>query len=50
MINYGALAGRPHGGRPTVPILLSEADRAAIAAAMRPARRSSASFEGRKHC
>jgi hypothetical protein len=38
MINYGALAGRPHGGRPTVPILLSEADRAAIVAAMRPAK------------
>ena len=37
-MDYGALAGRPHGGRPTIPILLSEEDRAAIAAAMRPAK------------
>lgn len=38
MIDYGGLAGRPHGGRPTVPIVLSEEERAAIAAAMRPAK------------
>ena len=38
MIEYAELAGRPHGGRPTVPILLSAEARAAIAAAMRPAK------------
>ena len=38
MIEYDELAGRPHGGRPTVPILLSAEARAAIAAAMRPAK------------
>ena len=38
MIEYDELAGRPHGGRPTVPILLSAEARAAIAASMRPAK------------
>ena len=38
MIDYGALAGRAHGGRPTVPIVLSAAERARIEAAMRPAK------------
>jgi hypothetical protein len=38
MIEYGALAGRPHGGRPTVAIRLSNEERAALAAAMRPAK------------
>ena len=38
MIEYDELAGRPHGGRPTVPILLSDEARAAIVAAMRPAK------------
>jgi DUF1365 family protein len=38
MIEYDDLAGRPHGGRPTVAILLSADDRAAIAAVMRPAK------------
>jgi hypothetical protein len=38
MIEYGELAGRRHGGRPTVPIVLSAAARAQIAAALRPAK------------
>lgn len=38
MIDYAELAGRTHGGRPTVPILLSTEARAAVAAAMRPAK------------
>ena len=38
MIEYDELAGRPHGGRPTVPIVLSAEVRAQIAAAMRPAK------------
>ena len=38
MIEYDELAGRPHGGRPTVPILLSADARAAVAAAMRAAK------------
>ena len=38
MIDYGALAGRAHGGRPTVPIVLSAEERARIEAAMRPAK------------
>lgn len=38
MIEYDELAGRPHGGRPTVPIVLSAEARAQIAAAMRPAK------------
>ena len=38
MIDYGALAGRAHGGRPTVPIVLSANERAKIEALMRPAK------------
>jgi hypothetical protein len=38
MIDYGALAGRAHGGRPTVPVVLSAKERARIEAAMRPAK------------
>lgn len=38
MIDYGALAGRAHGGRPTVPIGLSAEERAKVEAAMRPAK------------
>jgi transposase-like protein len=38
MIDYGALAGRAHGGRPTVAIVLSAAERARIEAMMRPAK------------
>ena len=38
MIEYAELAGRPHGGRPTVAIVLSAEARAQIAAAMRPAK------------
>ena len=38
MIEYDELAGRPHGGRPTVAIVLSADARAAIAAVMRPAK------------
>ena len=38
MIDYGALAGRAHGGRPTVPIVLSATERARIEATMRPAK------------
>jgi DUF1365 family protein len=38
MIEYGALAGRAHGGRPTVAIVLSAEKRARIEAAMRPAK------------
>lgn len=38
MIDYGALAGRAHGGRPTVPITLSAEERARVEAAMRPAK------------
>lgn len=38
MIDYGALAGRAHGGRPTVPIVLSAEERRRIEAAMRPAK------------
>jgi transposase-like protein len=38
MIDYGALAGRAHGGRPTVPIVLSADERLRIEAAMRPAK------------
>lgn len=38
MIDYGALAGRAHGGRPTVPIVLSAEERTRIEAAMRPAK------------
>ena len=38
MIDYGALARRAHGGRPTVPIALSAEERARIEAAMRPAK------------
>jgi transposase-like protein len=38
MIDYGALVGRAHGGRPTVPIVLSAEERAKVEAAMRPAK------------
>ena len=38
MIEYEALAVRPHGGRPTVPIVLSAEARAQIAGVMRPAK------------
>jgi len=37
MINYAALAHRRHGGRPTVPLVLSAEERARVEAAMRPA-------------
>lgn len=37
MISYAALAHRPHGGRPTVPLVLSTEDRAKAEAALRPA-------------
>ena len=38
MIDYGALAGRAHGGRPTVRIDLSAEERARVEALMRPAK------------
>jgi hypothetical protein len=38
MIDYRALAGRAHGGRPTVAIALSAEERAKIEAATRPAK------------
>jgi transposase-like protein len=38
MIDYGALAGRAHGGRPTVPIVLSAEERVRVEAMMRPAK------------
>jgi DNA-directed RNA polymerase specialized sigma24 family protein len=38
MIDYRALAGRAHGGRPTVPIVLSAEERARVEAVMRPAK------------
>jgi hypothetical protein len=38
MIDYGALAGRAHGGRPTVPLDLSAEERAKVEAVMRPAK------------
>lgn len=38
MIDYSALAGRAHGGRPTVALVLSAEQRARIEAAMRPAK------------
>ncbi len=38
MIDYSALAGRAHGGRPTRPLALSAAERAKIEAAMRPSK------------
>lgn len=38
MIDYGALAGRAHGGRPTVPIVLSAEERVKVEAAMLPAK------------
>jgi len=37
MIDYAALARRPHGGRPTVPLSLSPEERARVEAAVRPA-------------
>lgn len=38
MIDYGALAGRAHGGRPTVPLFLAADEREKVEAAMRPAK------------
>jgi len=38
MIDYGVLVGRAHGGRPTVPIVLSADERAKVEAATRPAK------------
>jgi DNA-directed RNA polymerase specialized sigma24 family protein len=38
MIDYAALAGRAHGGRPTVPLVLSADERGRVEAAMRPAK------------
>jgi len=38
MIDYGALAGRAHGGRPTVSIVVSAEERARVEASMRPAK------------
>jgi hypothetical protein len=38
MIDYSAVAGRAHGGRPTVRLELSAEERARIEAALRPAR------------
>lgn len=38
MVDYSALAGRAHGGRPTVPIVLSAEQRARVEAAARPAK------------
>src|SRR5579864_4684198 len=37
MIDYAALAHRRHGGRPTVPLVLSAEDRARVEATLRPA-------------
>jgi DNA-directed RNA polymerase specialized sigma24 family protein len=38
MIDYSAVAGRAHGGRPTVPLRLSAEERARIEEALRPAK------------
>ena len=38
MIDYSAVAGRAHGGRPTVPLKLSAEERARIEQALRPAK------------
>jgi hypothetical protein len=38
MIDYSAVAGRSHGGRPTVALPLSAEERARIEAALRPAK------------
>jgi|SRR5271167_2873855 len=38
MIDYSAVAGRAHGGRPTVPLRLSAQERARIEEALRPAK------------
>ena len=38
MIDYGELAGRPHGGRPTILLVLSAEERARTEAAVRPAK------------
>ena len=38
MIDYSALAGRAHGGRPTVAIALSVEERARVEATMHPAK------------
>jgi hypothetical protein len=38
MIDYGELAGRAHGGRPTVALVVSAEERRKIEAAMRPAK------------
>jgi hypothetical protein len=38
MIDYGAVAGRAHGGRPTIPLVLSAEQRAKVEAVLRPAK------------
>ena len=38
MIDYSAVAGRAHGGRPTVPLRLSAEERARFEEALRPAK------------
>jgi DUF1365 family protein len=38
MIDYGELAGRPHGGRRTVALVVSAEERARVEAALRPAK------------
>lgn len=38
MIDYSALAGRAHGGRPTVPLVLGAEERARVEGAIRPAK------------
>jgi DNA-directed RNA polymerase specialized sigma24 family protein len=38
MIDYSAVAGRTHVGRPTVPLVLSAEERARIEDALRPAK------------
>jgi|SRR6185369_642931 len=35
MIDYGAVAGRAHGGRPTIPLVLSAEQRAKVEATLR---------------
>jgi hypothetical protein len=38
MIDYGAVAGRAHGGRPTIPLVLSAEERTRIEETLRPAK------------
>jgi hypothetical protein len=38
MIDYGAAAKRAHGGRPTIPLILSAEQRAKVEATLRPAK------------